>query len=227
MAKTKSPDNEPAIIKKYANRRLYNTRSSCYVTLDHLADMVKAGEDFVVHDVKTGEDITRMVLAQIIFEKESTDANMLPAKFLRQLISFYDDGLQGMVPGYLQTAMEAFSKNQDEFRKYISKASKLPSSGAMPIFEEMAKQNMRLFEQAVQMFNPFTAASGAAKGLLSVVPGMAGRADEKHASPEPQEDIDAAAETSDDTEAPDKDTLTALQDQLAALQKQVELLSRK
>jgi polyhydroxyalkanoate synthesis repressor PhaR len=150
------------VIKKYANRRLYNTRSSSYVTLDHLAEMVKAGTDFVVFDAKTGEEITRSVLAQIIFEEESrTGQNLLPIAFLRQLIRFYGDSMQAMVPSYLEASMDAFTRQQDQFRQQFSKA--FTAAPGMAVFEEQARQNMAMFQQAMKMFTPFAYAPGAAR----------------------------------------------------------------
>lgn len=148
----------PVVIKKYANRRLYNTATSSYVTLDHLCQMVKDGIDFVVYDAKSGEDITRSVLTQIIFEEESKGQNMLPINFLRQLIGFYGDSLQSLVPGYLEVSMESFAKNQEEMRRKLTETF----GGMFPFaqMEEMGRQNMAMFEQAMSMFNPF-AATGA------------------------------------------------------------------
>ena len=142
-------------IKKYANRRLYNTATSSYVTLDHLAGMVKQGAEFAVYDAKTGEDITRSVLTHIIVEEESKGQNMLPVSFLRHLISFYGDSLQALVPRYLDYAMQAFARNQEQMRKYMRDAL----DGLMPFgqFEEMSKQNMAFFESAMKMFTPFYA----------------------------------------------------------------------
>jgi len=120
VAEKKQKAGEPIIIKKYANRRLYNTAKSTYVTLDHLAQMVRDGDDFVVNDAKTGDDITRSVLAQIIFEEEAKDGpNMLPANFLRSLIRLYGDTLQGFVPGYLDASMETFAHNQEKMREQV------------------------------------------------------------------------------------------------------------
>jgi polyhydroxyalkanoate synthesis repressor PhaR len=140
-------------IKKYANRRLYNTATSSYVTLDHLAEMVKEGSDFVVVDAKTGEDITRSVLTQIIVEQEGKGQNLLPIKFLRQIIGFYGDSLGGLVPRYLEHSMEAFHQNESRMRSALQETFK----GLFPVqrFEEMGKQNMALFENAMKMFNPF------------------------------------------------------------------------
>ncbi len=140
-------------IKKYANRRLYNTATSSYVTLDHLAEMVKEGADFVVVDAKTGEDITRSVLTQIIVEQEGKGQNLLPIKFLRQIIGFYGDSLGGLVPRYLEQSMEAFHQNEGQMRRVLQDAFK----GVFPVqrMEEMGKQNMAIFENAMKMFNPF------------------------------------------------------------------------
>jgi polyhydroxyalkanoate synthesis repressor PhaR len=152
------PKPAPVVIKKYANRRLYNTATSAYVTLDHLSQMVKDKTDFVVYDAKTGEDITRSVLTQIIFEEESKSGqNLLPIPFLRQLISFYGDSLQGVVPQYLEMSMAQFSRNQEQMRRYMQNAF-----GFNPFqqFEAMGKQNMAMFEQAMRMFNPFGAGPG-------------------------------------------------------------------
>ncbi len=142
-------------IKKYANRRLYNTATSSYVTLDHLAKMVKDGTDFVVFDAKTGEDITRSVLTHIIVEEESKGQHLLPISFLRHLISFYGDSLQAVVPNYLEHSMQAFAHNQEQMRRAVQDAF----GGLTPFgkFEEMGKQNMTLFENAMKMFTPFYA----------------------------------------------------------------------
>lgn len=147
------PAKPPVTIKKYANRRLYNTATSSYVTLDHLCQMVKEGTDFVVYDAKTGEDITRSVLTQIIVEEEGKGQNLLPISFLRQLISFYGDNLQWLVPRYLEHSMKSFARNQEQMRKYMQDAL----GGLFPFgqFEEMGKQNMALFERAMKMFSPF------------------------------------------------------------------------
>lgn len=149
--KTRQPE-EPIVIKKYANRRLYNTATSSYVTLDYLSEMVKNGEEFVVYDAKSGEDITRSVLTQIIFEEENKGTNLLPIQFLRQLIKFYGDNLQSFLPSYLEMSMDAFARNQEKLRAHIREAF-----GAAPgfqMFEETARQNMVLFEQAMKMFTP-------------------------------------------------------------------------
>ena len=142
----------PITIKKYANRRLYNTATSSYVTLDHLCQMVKDGVDFVVYDAKTGDDITRAVLTQIIVEEESKGQNLLPITFLRQLISLYGDNLQFIVPRYLEHMMQTFATNQDHMRQTM----KDTFGGMFPFnnIEQMSKQNMALFESAMKMFAP-------------------------------------------------------------------------
>ncbi len=144
--------DEPITIKKYANRRLYNTATSSYVTLDHLAQMVRDNVDFVVHDAKSGEDITRQVLTHIIVEEESKGTNLLPLSFLRQLIALYGDSLQSMVPSYLEQTMHAFSGNQEHMRELMDNT--LGAVPAMKPFEDMARQNMTIFENALKVFNP-------------------------------------------------------------------------
>src|SRR5579864_3256751 len=143
---------KPIIVKKYANRRLYNTATSSYVTLDDLAKMIKEGGDFVVYDAKTSEDLTRSVLTQIIVEQEQKGQNLLPISFLRQLISFYGDSMQFLVPGYLEQAMVSFAKNQEQLRTNLR-----ATFGAFPFgqFEEIGKQNMVLFERALKMLSPY------------------------------------------------------------------------
>jgi polyhydroxyalkanoate synthesis repressor PhaR len=146
--------SKPVVVKKYANRRLYNTATSSYVTLDDLAKLIKEGGDFVAHDAKTGEDITRSVLTQIIVEQEQKGQNLLPISFLRQLIGFYGDSMQFLVPGYLEQAMVAFGRNQEQMRKSLQ-----ATFGIFPFgqFEEMGKQNMALFQRALGMLAPYGA----------------------------------------------------------------------
>lgn len=159
MADTAKNGAEPITIKKYANRRLYNTASSSYVTLDHLAQMVKDGVEFQVFDAKSGEDITRQVLTHIIVEEEGKGQSLLPISFLRHLIGFYGDNLQNLVPGYLEQSMKAFSKNQEQMRDYMETAF-----GGMNPFgnlDDIGKQNMALFENAMKMFTPGAMAGGA------------------------------------------------------------------
>jgi len=143
---------KPTIVKKYANRRLYNTATSSYVTLDDLAGMIKEGGDFVAYDARTGEDITRSVLTQIIVEQEQKGQNLLPISFLRQLISLYGDSMQFLVPGYLEQAMTAFARNQEQMRDSLR-----ATFGIFPFgqFEEMGKQNIALFQRALKMLSPY------------------------------------------------------------------------
>jgi len=151
---------EPVTIKKYANRRLYNTGTSTYVTLEDLAAMVKAGEDFVVYDAKTGEDITRSVLAQIIFEQENKEGqNLLPINFLRQLIRFYGDSMQMLVPRYLEVSLESLTREQEKFRQQMAQAFGGTPFGAL---EEQVRRNMEMFERAFAMFAPFARREGQA-----------------------------------------------------------------
>jgi polyhydroxyalkanoate synthesis repressor PhaR len=150
----KHPAGEAVVIKKYANRRLYNTATSAYVTLEDLAEMVKRGTDFTVHDAKTGEEITRSVLTQIIFEEENKGQNLLPIKFLRQLIRFYGDQLQALVPSYLEMSLEQLTREQQRFRDQL-----LNTLGVSPepfkLMDDQVKKNMTMFEDAMKMFNPF------------------------------------------------------------------------
>jgi polyhydroxyalkanoate synthesis repressor PhaR len=163
--------NEPVIIKKYANRRLYNTGTSTYVTLEDLATMVKKGDDFTVYDAKSGDDITRSVLAQIIFEQENKEGqNLMPIAFLRQLIRFYGDSMQMLVPHFLEASIGSLTKEQGKFREHMAQA--LGGVGLGPM-EDQVRRNMEMFERAFAMFAPFArresaggeAASEAEKGL--------------------------------------------------------------
>lgn len=214
------PDNDgskqthPVTIKKYANRRLYNTATSSYVTLDHLCRMVKDGVDFVVFDARTGEDITRSVLTQIIVEEENKGQNILPVSFLRQIIGFYGDSLQEVVPQYLEISMQAFTRNQEQVRKYVEGVKQ--TFGLFPLapLEEMGKRNMVLFEQAMEMFSPPTA-----------------RRQEKGEAP-PPDGSTAGAENPDPDPDPDPDPnpgaqLAELENKLAELQLQLAALAKK
>ncbi len=157
MSEEKAPPESAVVIKKYANRRLYNTATSTYVTLDDLAVMVKAGTDFVVYDAKTGDDITRSVLTQIIFEEENKGTNLLPINFLRQLIRFYGDSMQAIVPGFLEFSLGNLGKEQEKFRSQM-----LEAWGTDPFkaVQDHAQRNMAMFNDAMRMFNPFAAAMG-------------------------------------------------------------------
>lgn len=191
--------NDPVTIKKYANRRLYNTGTSTYVTLEDLATMVKGGDDFVVYDAKTGDDITRSVLAQIIFEQEGKDGqNMLPASFLRQLIRFYGDSMQAIVPRYLEMSIDAFAREQNRFRETI--ASTIGVNPLTAPFESQVRRNMELFERAFAAFLPFQRRANEAR-----------EAEESAAAP-PQ---------------PKGDDLDDMRAQLEAMQRKIEAMSRK
>jgi polyhydroxyalkanoate synthesis repressor PhaR len=194
------------VIKKYANRRLYNTATSTYVTLDDLATMVKSGSDFLVYDAKTGEDITRSVLTQIIFEEENKGGaqTMLPVNFLRQLIKAYGDTMQGLVPGYLEFSLDNLMKDQEKYRKQM-----LDSVGVGEAFkgmEDQAKRNMTMFNEALKMFNPF-ASIITPSGASSAAPAS-----------EPAKTTASAPAS--------KDEFDALKTQLAAMQKKLDDISR-
>ena len=172
-----TPPQGAVVIKKYANRRLYNTATSTYVTLEDLAEMVKKGTDFVVFDAKTGEEITRSVLTQIIFEEESKGQNLLPINFLRQLIRFYGDSMQAFVPGFLEFSLESLTREQGKFRQQMMEAW-----GADPFkaIEDHTKRNMAMFSDAMRMFNPFAAMAGA-KAPESPAASQAGSKDDLQA----------------------------------------------
>ncbi|KRP87487.1 MULTISPECIES: polyhydroxyalkanoate synthesis repressor PhaR [Bradyrhizobium] len=190
--------DQPTTIKKYANRRLYNTGTSTYVTLEDLAAMVKDGEDFLVYDAKTGDDITRSVLAQIIFEQENkAGQNLLPTTFLRQLIRFYGDSMQMVVPKYLEQSIATLTQEQEKFRKQI--ANTLSGTPFAPL-EEQVRRNMELFQQTFSMFKPFAAPRPAA-------------------SPEPEPDANA--------EAPKDSNIDELRQQMKEMQERLERMSKK
>lgn len=195
-AKTKD-ETAPVIIKKYANRRLYNTAKSTYVTLDHLAEMVREGIDFVVRDAKSSEDITRSVLTQIIFEAEAKGAAMLPTNFLRRIISLYGDSLQSVVPGYLEASMETFGSNQDKMREQMK--AMFGAAPAIENFEAMTRKNMEFFQQAMKVFTPFGGNQASGAPVEEAAPEQDTRSDE----------------------------LSTLKDQLAEMQSQLNKLARK
>ena len=199
MAARKSDGDGPITIKKYANRRLYNTASSSYVTLDDLAKMVKEEQEFVVYDAKSGDDITRSVLTQIIVEEESKGQHLLPIGFLRQLIAYYGDSLESLVPKYLEQSMDAFSHNQDDMREHLTQAF----DGVFPFgsLEDMSRQNMDMMRKAMEMFTPFAG--------QQPVNGSAGESAE-------------AADVKEDGD----DALGDLQEQIEALKRQVDAMSR-
>lgn len=152
----KKQQAEPIVIKKYANRRLYNTDTSSYVTLDDLCDMVKEGSEFIVYDAKSGEDLTRQILTQIIFEQEGKGEHLLPVGFLRNLIGFYDNSLKDFVPHYLESTMQTFMSNQEKMREALGMGTMGSFGQFSHQLEEIGKQNMELFTKAFSMFTPFT-----------------------------------------------------------------------
>jgi polyhydroxyalkanoate synthesis repressor PhaR len=159
MARPRKRKDDVIVVKKYANRRLYDTGRSSYVTLDDLCEMIKEGQDFVVQDAKTEEDLTQQVLTQIIMEQESRGQSMLPPNFLRTLIKFYGDGMQGLVPGYLEQALQNFVTHQESLRTSMSKSftSMIPGTilpGAQG-FEELNRKNIEMISQTMTMFSPF------------------------------------------------------------------------
>ena len=193
--------DQPTTIKKYANRRLYNTGTSTYVTLEDLAAMVKDGEDFLVYDAKTGDDITRSVLAQIIFEQENkAGQNLLPTTFLRQLIRFYGDSMQMVVPKYLEQSIATLTQEQEKFRKQI--ANSLSGTPFAPL-EEQVRRNMELFQQTFSMFKPFAPNAG-----------------RPATSPEPEADASAAAPT-------DTSNIDDLRQHMKDMQERLERMSKK
>ncbi len=200
---------DPITIKKYANRRLYNTATSSYVTLDHLCQMVKNNADFVVYDAKTGEDITRSVLTQIIVEEESKGGqNLLPIPFLRQLIGFYGDSLGGLVPRYLEYSMQTFLRNEEQMRQYLKNAL----AGVFPFnpIEELNKQNVSLLESAIKMFVPF------------YNPAAGSRAGASTASAVDSTKAVDGAKTAEPVKAPEEASIPELQAKLNAVQRQLE-----
>lgn len=202
---TGAPQEERVVIKKYANRRLYNTASSSYVTLEHLSDMVKKGIDFVVYDAKTNEDITRTVLTQIIFEEESQGQSLLPIQFLRQLIGFYGNSMQAFLPSYLELSLSAFSQQQEQLRNQFAAMGTPTGIGA---YEEQVRQNLALFDRAMKMFSPFAFAK----------PGEAAAA---AAAPPPPPPAPAKAEPAQD------DAMAELRKRMEEMQAQIEKLASK
>ncbi|HTO41723.1 MAG TPA: polyhydroxyalkanoate synthesis repressor PhaR, partial [Rhizomicrobium sp.] len=193
-------DQVPVVIKKYANRRLYNTQTSSYVTLDHLAQMVKEGTEFEVRDARSGEDITRSVLTQIIFEEEAKGQNLLPIQFLRRLIRFYGDSLQAFVPGYLDMTMESFTKNQSAMKDRMAEAF----GGGNQTLEAITRQNLAIFERAMKMFTPFG------------IPGAPG-------APKSEE----SRGTPPTPEARPNEDITELKSEMEAMRKQLAELARE
>jgi polyhydroxyalkanoate synthesis repressor PhaR len=194
---------EAVVIKKYANRRLYNTETSTYVTLEDLAQMVRGDKDFVVYDAKSGDDLTHAVLTQIIVEQESRQGGhtLLPIPFLRQLIRFYDDNIGTMVPGYLQFSLENLVKEQEKFRSMFTTAFSNPAA-AFDAYQDLARKNMAMFEQAMSMWTSFGGAKGRGEGMPGAPEGAAGM------------------------EAPKGGEIDELKAQLTAMQERIERLAK-
>jgi polyhydroxyalkanoate synthesis repressor PhaR len=175
VADRKSASDETVVIKKYANRRLYNTASSAYVTLEDLARMVREGVDFVVYDARTNEDLTRQILTQIIFEEESRGEALLPVQFLRQLIGFYGGQMQGVLPGYLEMSLDNFARQQEQIRSQFTKAfGAAPGAG---LLDEMARRNMALFTEAMKMWPGFGGAAASPPPAAAAKPAAEADAD--------------------------------------------------
>jgi polyhydroxyalkanoate synthesis repressor PhaR len=208
VTKQSASSDDVVVIKKYANRRLYNTASSSYVTLDDLSLMVKDGVDFVVQDAKTGENITRQVLTQIIFEEEAKGQNLLPVDFLRQLIRFYGDSMQAFVPSYLQFSMENLTREHERLREQMMGPA---GSEMLRTMEDQARKNMVVFQDAMRMFNPFLA------GQTPQSP--ANKAETPEAAAEP--DTAASAAAGGDADLDD------LRAQIRSMQSQIEKLAGK
>lgn len=196
---------EKVVIKKYANRRLYNTQSSSYVTLEHLSELVKQGVDFVVYDAKTNEDITRSVLTQIIFEEESQGQSLLPIQFLRQLIGFYGNSMQAFLPSFLELSLASFTQQQERMRQQMSALGQ--GAGGGNAFEDQIRQNLQLFDRAMKMFSPFNFAAATRTE------------DAPAAAPPPPPAPAAKADGSDDA-------LGALRKQLADMQAQLDKIAK-
>jgi polyhydroxyalkanoate synthesis repressor PhaR len=196
---------EPVVIKKYANRRLYNTDTSSYVTLDDLAAMVRSDRDFVVYDATAGDDLTHAVLTQIIVEQESRGENLLPIRFLRQIIRFYGDSMGRMVPSYLEFSIDSLTKEQDKYRKQFANAF---GANAIEAMQEQTRKNMAIFEQALGIFSPFGAAEKAA-GSRTESPELA---------------PDAASASNGEAGG---DDLQTLKKELSEMQEKLDQLSRR
>jgi len=199
LAQSNGADGEKIVIKKYANRRLYDTSASAYVTLEHLSELTRQGKEFMVQDAKTGEDLTRAVLAQIIFEQENKKEGVLPVSFLRQLIQFYGDNFQTMLPAYLELSMKTFNQQQEKWRDYMSTTVGEDKAKA---FDEQVRKNMAMFEDTMKFFAPFVP-----------VP------------PKPEEPVVPGAPPKPSTPPTGVDAIRALQQQMLDMQKQLAQLA--
>ncbi|MGZ5918045.1 MAG: polyhydroxyalkanoate synthesis repressor PhaR [Methyloceanibacter sp.] len=206
MARDTDQDSRPVIIKKYANRRLYNTDTSTYVTLEDLAEMVKSERDFVVFDAKTGEDLTHAVLTQIIVEQESRGTNLLPIRFLRQLIRFYGDSMQRLVPSYLEFSLDSLTRQQEQYRARFAHAF---GTAAFDAVQDQVRKNFATFERALGLFSPFSSADPGGNN---------------------NEDVAAAGQhgqAEGASRGPSEDEIAALKAELTAMQERLDQLSRR
>ena len=204
-SKGTTSSEDKIIIKKYANRRLYDTNASAYVTLDHLARLVREKKDFIVQDAKTGEDLTRSVLTQIIFEQENREEGVLPISFLRQIIQLYGESVQTVLPSYLELSMNTFLSQQEKWREQLEKSSPYVGNGSA--FEAQIRNNISLFEETMKMF-------------------MAPAAAHTEPAPSPPTEEDKKQSKEDISTSTDE-TLSALQQQMADMQKQIEKLAQR
>jgi polyhydroxyalkanoate synthesis repressor PhaR len=221
-AEARNDKKEAIVIKKYANRRLYNTETSTYVTLEDLAAMVRNDKDFVVYDAKSGDELTHAVLTQIIVEQEGRHGGqtLLPVPFLRQLIRFYDDSIGRMVPSYLQFSLENLVKEQEKLRSHITKAISNPTAApaaAFEVYQDMARQNMAMFEQAMQMWSSF-GTSGSKEGENATTDATAGVAAKPAA---------ATPVASKKLSSKDEGELKDLKEQLAEMQRKIDAINKK
>jgi len=203
VARDAEQESRPVIIKKYANRRLYNTDTSTYVTLEDLAEMVRSERDFVVYDAKTGEDLTHSVLTQIIVEQESRGTNLLPIGFLRQLIRFYGDSMQKLVPSYLEFSLDSLTRQQEQYRRRFAHAF---GTAAFEAMQEQVRKNFATFEKALGLFSPFTPTDETAK------------------QPEAEQE---RSEAKSSNSKPSEDEIASLKAELKAMQQRLEQLSRR
>jgi polyhydroxyalkanoate synthesis repressor PhaR len=205
VARDTDQENRPVIIKKYANRRLYNTDTSTYVTLEDLAEMVRSERDFVVYDAKTGEDLTHSVLTQIIVEQESRGTNLLPIGFLRQLIRFYGDSMQRLVPSYLEFSLDSLTRQQEQYRRRFSHTF---GTAAFEAMQEQVRKNFATFERALGLFSPFSG-TGPSEGKNDHAPSAG--LNEPAATDTPRSD----------------DEIANLKAELSAMQDRLEQISRR
>ena len=204
MARDAEQDSRPVIIKKYANRRLYNTDTSTYVTLEDLAEMVRSERDFVVYDAKTGEDLTHSVLTQIIVEQESRGTNLLPIGFLRQLIRFYGDSMQKLVPSYLEFSLDSLTRQQEQYRRRFAHAF---GTAAFEAMQEQVRKNFATFERALGLFSPFTKSDASESNI--------------------QGETTETGEAKPANSKPAEDEIATLKAELSAMQQRLEHLSRR